>query len=80
MKTASVADLRNRFAKVSKWIAKGERVTITKRGRPFAVIQSVEDQSAPPPVDRRARLKALNPDGPVPGDVMDLLQSDREER
>ncbi len=32
MKTATVADLRNNFASLSKWIHDGEAVTITKRG------------------------------------------------
>lgn len=36
MKTASVRDLRNRFAHVASWIAEGEPVEITKSGKPFA--------------------------------------------
>lgn len=36
MKTASVRDLRNNFAKVSRWLEAGEKVEITKRGRPYA--------------------------------------------
>ena len=32
MKTATVRDLRNNFAKVSRWIRAGEEVTITCRG------------------------------------------------
>lgn len=38
MKTATVRDLRNRFAAVSRWIEEGEEVRITKRGRVFARI------------------------------------------
>jgi prevent-host-death family protein len=36
MKTATVRDLRNRFARVAAWIAEGEAVAITKSGKPFA--------------------------------------------
>jgi prevent-host-death family protein len=33
MKTATVADLRNRFPRVFRWIEEGESVEVTKRGR-----------------------------------------------
>ena len=36
MKTATVRDLRNHFAKVSKWLDSGETVQIVKHGKPFA--------------------------------------------
>ena len=36
MKTATIRDLRNEFARVSKWLEKGESVQIIKRGKPFA--------------------------------------------
>ena len=36
MKTASVRDLRNQFARVAAWIAEGEPVEITKNGKLFA--------------------------------------------
>jgi antitoxin (DNA-binding transcriptional repressor) of toxin-antitoxin stability system len=32
MKTATVRDLRNNFARVSRWLAAGEKVQLTKRG------------------------------------------------
>jgi len=35
-KTATVADLRNNFRKVSSWLANGQTVIITRRGRDFA--------------------------------------------
>ena len=38
MKTASVADLRNRFPSVFRWIEEGETVELTKRGRIVARI------------------------------------------
>ena len=36
MKTATVRDLRNHFARVAAWIAEGEPVEITKSGKLFA--------------------------------------------
>ena len=36
MKTATVRDLRNEFARVSKWLDAGETVQLLKRGKPFA--------------------------------------------
>jgi len=37
-RTATVRDLRNRFADVAKWIEDGEQVTITRRGADFATL------------------------------------------
>ena len=36
MKTATIGDLRNDFARLSKWLEKGETVQLMKRGKPFA--------------------------------------------
>lgn len=36
MKTATVADLRNDFRRVSAWVTEGQSVEITKRGRVVA--------------------------------------------
>jgi antitoxin (DNA-binding transcriptional repressor) of toxin-antitoxin stability system len=36
MRTATVRDLRNHFARVSAWIEHGEAVEITKGGKAFA--------------------------------------------
>jgi antitoxin (DNA-binding transcriptional repressor) of toxin-antitoxin stability system len=47
MKTATVRDLRNNFAKLETWLAAGERVEIRRRGKPVAVLgPSVEDSPA----------------------------------
>jgi antitoxin (DNA-binding transcriptional repressor) of toxin-antitoxin stability system len=68
MKTATVANLRNNFRRVSKWIADGESVRITKHGAPFATLKP-----APAPrktiewPDLNARLDRIFPDGPPPG-------------
>lgn len=49
MKKATVRDLRNSFARISRWIEAGESVEVTKRGKAFARILPVE-----PPKGRRA--------------------------
>jgi antitoxin (DNA-binding transcriptional repressor) of toxin-antitoxin stability system len=60
MKTATVRDLRNSFARISRWIEAGESVDVTKRGRLFARIMPVgppKGRPAPKP-DILARLRA----------------------
>jgi antitoxin (DNA-binding transcriptional repressor) of toxin-antitoxin stability system len=69
MKTASVRDLRNSFARISRWLEAGETVEVTKRGRAFArIVPAMESKKkrAPKP-DITARLHA---------DFGDLLISD----
>ncbi len=56
MKFATVADLRNKFALVSRWIYEGESVTIKKRGRVFAILNPVKKKQTPlawPPFEER---------------------------
>lgn len=36
MKTATVRDLRNHYTGLLRWIAAGEEVVITRRGKPLA--------------------------------------------
>ena len=36
MKTATIRDLRNDFARLSKWLDKGETIEIIKRGKHVA--------------------------------------------
>jgi antitoxin (DNA-binding transcriptional repressor) of toxin-antitoxin stability system len=80
MKTATVADLRNNFAAVSRWINDGEAVTITKRRRAFATLAPMRKRASLPEVDRMARLKKLFPDGPVGGDVSAVVDYDWGDR
>ena len=47
MQTATVADLRNHFARISAWIENGEAVQIVKRGRAFARLMPMEKPAAP---------------------------------
>jgi antitoxin (DNA-binding transcriptional repressor) of toxin-antitoxin stability system len=60
MKTASVRDLRNSFARISRWLEAGETVEVTKRGRTFARIvpaMGSKKKKTPKP-DIMARLRA----------------------
>jgi len=80
MKTATVADLRNNFATVSKWIHDGEQVVITKRGRAFATLTPARERPPLPPLNRMARLQRIFPEGPVCGDSRDTVDYDRSDR
>lgn len=65
MKTATVRDLRNDFAKLEAWLAAGERVEIRRRGKPVAVLGPTTDgglgegKKPVPHPDYRARLQAI---------------------
>ena len=60
MKTATVADLRNHFRRVSAWFENGEAVEIVKRGKAFArLVPMSESNGKPPKVDFAARRKAI---------------------
>ena len=61
-RTATVRDLRNRFADVAKWIEDGEQVTITRHGAAFATLAPTRPEKPRKP-DWAAWLKA-NP--PIP--------------
>lgn len=46
MRTATVADLRNNFRRISSWIEHGETVCILKRGRAFAQLTGVPERGS----------------------------------
>jgi antitoxin (DNA-binding transcriptional repressor) of toxin-antitoxin stability system len=59
-KTATVADLRNDFRRVSAWIRNGEAVEIVRRGRRFARLVPVSDvPSRPVKVDFARQLRQV---------------------
>jgi antitoxin (DNA-binding transcriptional repressor) of toxin-antitoxin stability system len=62
MKTATVRDLRNNFAKLETWLGAGERVEIRRRGKPVAVLSPSSGEAAEKKVqlpDYEARRKAI---------------------
>ncbi|MBA2432669.1 MAG: prevent-host-death protein [Chthoniobacterales bacterium] len=62
MKTATVRDLRNNFATVSKWLEWGEQVAITRNGQPFATLSPAVKEK-PKKVDWAARFAKRKPLG-----------------
>jgi antitoxin (DNA-binding transcriptional repressor) of toxin-antitoxin stability system len=60
-KTATVADLRNNFRRVSAWLENGESVEIIKRGRRFArlVPAAATSRDMLIKVDFAAQLRAV---------------------
>lgn len=81
MKSATVADLRNRFALVSKWIESGEKVEIKKRGKVFAMLSPAhkKKKNAEWP-DLMARLKKIYPE-PVKGkSLSEIVYESRGDR
>ena len=84
MKTATVADLRNRFSSVSRELLAGESITITKRGRPFAVLAPAVPRKSirAGKINHLAQLEEIYSDGPVasstiPGGVLDESRGER---
>ncbi len=60
MKTATVRDLRNHFARVSAWIEGGEEVELTKRGKVVArIVPAYPKVSAKPATHYMQRLKLI---------------------
>ncbi len=60
MRTATVADLRNNFRRVSGWIENGEEVVIVKRGRKFArLVPAAAKPAKLVKVDFRQQLKTV---------------------
>ncbi len=59
-RTATVRDLRNRFAEVAKWIEDGESVTITRSGAVFATLAPAQPEK-PRKVDWAERFRRRPP-------------------
>jgi len=62
MKTATVRDLRNNFARLAKWIEHGEQITITRNGETFAKLSPITPDK-PRKVDWAAHFKKYKPVG-----------------
>ncbi len=61
VKTATVADLRNNFRRVSAWIENGDSVEIIKRGRRFARLlpATPTPERKPVKIDFAGQLRAI---------------------
>lgn len=69
MKTTTVRELRNNYSKVLKWVAKGEEVAVTRRGKvvakvvpPAPITRSPVDWSKSAALDRAPWSVLLSPD------------------
>jgi len=59
-KTATVADLRNHFRRVSAWLENGESVEILKRGRHFArLVPAAAPLRQPVKIDFARQLRVI---------------------
>ena len=59
-KTATVADLRNNFRRVSAWLHNGESVAIIRRGKPFArLVPAATAAEKPFKIDFKGQLRAV---------------------
>ena len=72
MKTATIRELRNDFARLSKWLDKGETIEIIKRGKPVADL--VPKASGKP----KTLLGATPSPHPLPADIDDPVKADWE--
>ena len=81
MKTATVADLRNHFARVSAWIESGESVQIVKRGKPFAQLLPVEkkEQGRFDPIEHMRWLKKTWGDRMFSAEEVQAMQNAEDE-
>ncbi len=86
MKVATVADLRNHFARVSRWIEDGEKVEIRKRGKVFATLspprvgkgKKKEPKNLQWP-DMMARMKKIFPNGVQGKPLSEIISEGRGE-
>ena len=62
MKTATVRELRNNFARLAKWIEHGEQITITRNGQRFAKLSPATIEK-PRNVDWAAHFRNYKPVG-----------------
>lgn len=72
MKTATVRDLRNDFARLSKWLDKGETIEILKRGKPVADLVPKTNQK------KKTFLGACPSPFPLPADIDDPVDVEWE--
>ena len=72
MKTATIRDLRNDFARLSKWLDQGETIEIIKRGKPVAEL-------VPKTGGKRTTLLGCTPSPhPIPADIDDPVDVEWE--
>ena len=71
MKTATIRDLRNDFARLSKWLDQGETIEIIKRGKHVADL-------VPKSGKRKSLLGCTPSPYPIPADIDDPVDVEWE--
>jgi prevent-host-death family protein len=80
MKTATVREIRNEFAKILRWVEDGEQVEITRRKRVVARLVPVKAKARKIEwPDFQARLKKTFPNGVKGKPVSEILDEARGE-
>ena len=81
MKTATVREVQHRLAAILDRVARGEEVTVTRRGNAVARIVPARRAKRVRWPDFAVRMKRRFPDGMMPGPpVSALIDADRKER
>lgn len=79
MGTVGAREARTHFSRLLERVAKGERITITKRGRPVAVLQPLETASEVPVRDIIARLRQIRRSNRLDGlTIRELIEEGRQ--
>lgn len=81
MKTATVREVQHELAAILDRVARGEEVTVTRRGKAVARIVPARQVKRVRWPDFAARMSRRFPDGALPGPPPStLIDADREER
>ncbi len=59
MKEVGAFEAKTHLPKLLNWVAQGERITITRRGKPVALLVPIEPSPSLSPVEAVQRLRAL---------------------
>ena len=78
MDAVNLSDAKARFSELVERAAKGEEVTILKRGRPIARIVGTEQPRKPIDLEALRRLRASMPMSDVSG--VDIIREMRDSR
>lgn len=78
MDAVNLSDAKARFSELVERAAKGEEVTILKRGRPIAMIVGAEQPRKPIDLEALRRLRARMPVSDLSG--VDIIREMRDSR
>ena len=80
MKTATVRQVQHQLREVLGWVAAGQSVRVTQRGRVVATVVPPERPRKPAMPDFAARLRADFPRGVKGKPASEIISEQREER